>query len=131
VRGIVVAMALAAATTLITAVPAHAAAPKNPVAVVKKHMAAGKGVKFVERVTLIEGRKWKILLRAPAHISLELRHREMEADRGLEGFTHASGLHHACKLVRREQHRGCGSSLRHSLQRLEHQIHYHAAPMSR
>ncbi|MEV4179772.1 hypothetical protein [Nonomuraea sp. NPDC049709] len=63
VRGIVAGMGLAAATTLITAVPAHAAAPKNPIAVVKKQMAAGKGVTFVERVTLIEGQKRKILLR--------------------------------------------------------------------
>ncbi|WP_327585644.1 hypothetical protein OHA25_00180 [Nonomuraea sp. NBC_00507] len=54
---------LATTATLVAATPAMAAAPKNPVVAVKKHLAPGKGVKFTERTTLdVEGDR-KIFVR--------------------------------------------------------------------
>lgn len=47
-------LALATAATIVTAVPTQAqAAPKNPVAAVKKQLATGKGVRYTERTSLI------------------------------------------------------------------------------
>ncbi|MFG3437027.1 hypothetical protein ACGF0J_07255 [Nonomuraea sp. NPDC047897] len=62
-KRIVTGLALATAATLVTAGPAQAAAPKNPVVAVKKQMVAGKGVTFAERVTVFEGRERAVFLR--------------------------------------------------------------------
>jgi hypothetical protein len=62
-KRIITGLALASAAALITASPAQAAAPKNPVAAVKKQFVAGKGVKFIDRVTVAQGRMREILLR--------------------------------------------------------------------
>ncbi|WP_113701459.1 hypothetical protein [Nonomuraea lactucae] len=61
-KRIVTGLALASAATLITAGPAQAA-PKNPVAAVKKQFVAGQGVKFIDRVTFAQGRQRGIIVR--------------------------------------------------------------------
>ncbi|MEU8247075.1 hypothetical protein [Nonomuraea sp. NPDC048916] len=61
-KRIITGLALASAATLITATPAQAA-PKNPVAAVKKQFVAGHGVKFVDRTTAVEGGVRGILVR--------------------------------------------------------------------
>ncbi|MGW7479353.1 hypothetical protein ACWGH8_12270 [Nonomuraea muscovyensis] len=62
-KRIVTGLALASAAALITAAPAQAAAPKNPVVAVKKQLVAGKGVKFSERITAFEGGQRSVFLR--------------------------------------------------------------------
>ncbi|WP_049566674.1 hypothetical protein [Nonomuraea sp. SBT364] len=62
-KRIITGLALASAAALVTATPAQAAAPKNPVAAVKKHIAPGKGVKFTERTTIIEDGEGAVFLR--------------------------------------------------------------------
>lgn len=55
-KRIITGLALASAATLLAAGPAQAApAAKDPVAAVKKQFVAGKGVKFSERTTAIQG----------------------------------------------------------------------------
>jgi len=56
-------LALASAAVLVAATPAQGAAPKNPVAAVKKTYLAGKGVKFAERTTFISGRSRQVFVR--------------------------------------------------------------------
>ncbi|MCF6473944.1 hypothetical protein FAF44_37010 [Nonomuraea sp. MG754425] len=51
-KRILTGVALAASAALVTATPALAAAPKDPVVAVKKQFVAGKGVKFTERTTV-------------------------------------------------------------------------------
>ncbi|GGO74197.1 hypothetical protein [Nonomuraea cavernae] len=53
-KRIITGLALASAAALVTAAPAQAA-PKNPVAAVKKQFVAGHGVKFVDRATISSG----------------------------------------------------------------------------
>ncbi|MEU4572084.1 hypothetical protein ACBI99_12900 [Nonomuraea sp. ATR24] len=62
-KRIITGLALASAAALVTATPAQAAAPKNPVTAVKKHVAPGKGVKFTERTTVIEDGQRAVFLR--------------------------------------------------------------------
>ncbi|MEU4232430.1 hypothetical protein AB0F17_49730 [Nonomuraea sp. NPDC026600] len=64
-KRIIAGLALASAATLITAGPAQAApaAAKDPVAAVKKQFVAGKGVKFSERSTAIQGGRRDIITR--------------------------------------------------------------------
>ncbi|GAA2210736.1 hypothetical protein GCM10009850_061950 [Nonomuraea monospora] len=54
-KRILTGVALATTAALVTATPALAAAPKDPVVAVKKQLVAGKGVKFTERTTVSEG----------------------------------------------------------------------------
>lgn len=56
-------LALATAGMSITTVPARAVVPKDPGAAVKKQLVSGRGVKFVERVAVFDGRRPTILLR--------------------------------------------------------------------
>ncbi|MET8861364.1 hypothetical protein ABZW11_00265 [Nonomuraea sp. NPDC004580] len=62
-KRILTGVALATTAALVSATPALAAAPKNPVAAVKKQLAPGKGVKFTERTTLSEGRLRQVFVR--------------------------------------------------------------------
>lgn len=63
-KRIIAGLALASAATLITAGPAQAApAAKDPVTAVKKQFVAGKGVKFSERSTAIQGSRRFIITR--------------------------------------------------------------------
>ncbi|WP_433512607.1 hypothetical protein ACQP2T_54320 [Nonomuraea sp. CA-143628] len=63
-KRIITGLALASAATLLAAGPAQAApAAKDPVAAVKKQFVAGKGVKFSERTTAIQGRMRGIITR--------------------------------------------------------------------
>ncbi|MEV0350380.1 hypothetical protein AB0H88_31755 [Nonomuraea sp. NPDC050680] len=63
-KRIITGLALASAATLMAAGPAQAApAAKDPVAAVKKQFAAGKGVKFSERTTAIQGNGRGIITR--------------------------------------------------------------------
>ncbi|MFI6596425.1 hypothetical protein ACIBHX_09255 [Nonomuraea sp. NPDC050536] len=55
-------LALATAATAIAAAPAQAA-PKEPVAAVKQQFVPGKGVKFTDRASLVEGARRAILMR--------------------------------------------------------------------
>lgn len=56
--------AIAAATALLIAAPAQAAAaPANPVKALQKQFVTGKGVKFTERTTIIHGRTREIFVR--------------------------------------------------------------------
>ncbi|MEO3873540.1 hypothetical protein ABGB18_32410 [Nonomuraea sp. B12E4] len=62
-KRILTGVALATTATLVTATPALAAAPKNPAVAVKKKLAPGKGVKFTERTTMINGSRREIVVR--------------------------------------------------------------------
>ncbi|MGW0802005.1 hypothetical protein [Nonomuraea sp. NPDC002799] len=62
-KRILMGVALATTAALVTATPALAAAPKNPLTAVKKQLAPGKGVKFTERTTITEGNKREVFSR--------------------------------------------------------------------
>ncbi|MFB4266540.1 hypothetical protein [Nonomuraea sp. GTA35] len=62
-KRILTGVALATTAALVTATPALAAAPKDPVVAVKKQLAAGKGVKFTERTTVDDGNARQVFLR--------------------------------------------------------------------
>jgi hypothetical protein len=62
-KRILTGVALATTAALVTATPALAAAPKDPVVAVKKQLVAGKGVKFTERTTLDDGSMRDIFVR--------------------------------------------------------------------
>ncbi|MEV0617323.1 hypothetical protein AB0I81_28645 [Nonomuraea sp. NPDC050404] len=62
-KRILTGVALATTAALVTATPALAAAPKDPVVAVKKQLVDGKGVKFAERTTIIEGKSRQIFVR--------------------------------------------------------------------
>ncbi|SEG99576.1 hypothetical protein SAMN05444920_113172 [Nonomuraea solani] len=62
-KRILTGVALATTAALMTATPALAAAPKDPVVAVKKQYVAGKGVKFTERTTIIDGVTRQIFVR--------------------------------------------------------------------
>ncbi|SDH86649.1 hypothetical protein [Nonomuraea jiangxiensis] len=63
-KRILTGVALATTAALVTATPALAAAPKDPVVAVKKQLVPGKGVKFTERITQIAGRSREIVTRS-------------------------------------------------------------------
>ncbi|MEV6151209.1 hypothetical protein AB0L53_12795 [Nonomuraea sp. NPDC052129] len=63
-KRIITGLALASAATLLAAGPAQAEpAAKDPVTAVTKQFVAGKGVKFSERTTAIEGNRRNIIIR--------------------------------------------------------------------
>jgi hypothetical protein len=68
-KRVIAGLALATAATLISAVPAQAAAPQaaaaapGPVAAIKKQFTPGKGVRFIDRATLINGKMHSIAAR--------------------------------------------------------------------
>ncbi|GAA2889788.1 hypothetical protein [Nonomuraea rubra] len=62
-KRILTGVALATTAALVTATPALAAAPKDPVVAVKKQLVAGKGVKFSERTTISQGSLRQVFLR--------------------------------------------------------------------
>ncbi|MFB4283071.1 MULTISPECIES: hypothetical protein [unclassified Nonomuraea] len=62
-KRILTGVALATTAALVTATPALAAAPKDPVVAVKKQLRPGKGVKFTERTTIIDGGAREVFVR--------------------------------------------------------------------
>ncbi|GAA4939434.1 hypothetical protein HD597_009105 [Nonomuraea thailandensis] len=62
-KRILTGVALVTTAALVTATPALAAAPKDPVVAVKKQLVAGKGVKFTERTTVDDGSMREVFLR--------------------------------------------------------------------
>ncbi|MFC7590071.1 hypothetical protein ACFQYP_45090 [Nonomuraea antimicrobica] len=62
-KRILTGVALATTAALVTATPAMAAAPKDPAVAVKKQLKPGKGVKFSERTTIIDGTTRDIFVR--------------------------------------------------------------------
>ncbi|NJP93382.1 hypothetical protein HCN51_28720 [Nonomuraea sp. FMUSA5-5] len=62
-KRILTGVALATTAALVTATPALAAAPKDPVVAVKKQLVPGKGVKFTERTTVSEGDTREVFVR--------------------------------------------------------------------
>lgn len=62
-KRLIAGIAVAAASALLTAAPAHAAASTDPVKALQKQFVAGKGVKFTERTTMISSTRREILVR--------------------------------------------------------------------
>ncbi|TDE50915.1 hypothetical protein E1295_19090 [Nonomuraea mesophila] len=71
-RRILTGVALATTAALVTATPAMAA-PKDPVAAIKKRMAPGKGVSFTERTTISQGGKREVFLRRSGTLQFSKR----------------------------------------------------------
>lgn len=62
-KRLIAGIAVAAAAAVFTATPAQAAAPADPVQALRKQFVAGKGVKFTERTTLIDGGSRVVMVR--------------------------------------------------------------------
>ncbi|MFI6320678.1 hypothetical protein ACIBG8_24290 [Nonomuraea sp. NPDC050556] len=62
-KRLIAGITVAAATALLTAAPAHAAASTDPVKALQKQFVSGKGVKFTERTTMIRSMGREIVVR--------------------------------------------------------------------